>query len=467
MQVSVEALNDLERRVTVQVPAEQVNKEIQNRLQALSRQLKMAGFRPGKVPLKMVKQLHGHQVQAEVISDLMEQSLRDALIQEKLNPLSQPRIDPKPLEEGQDFEYSVTFEILPPFETTGVETLQIERPLADVTEQDIDEMIETLRWQQANWSPVERPAEWNDRIEIDFTGAIDGESFPGHQAKNTSLILGRKTAFPELEQKLIGLSPDAETEFDVTFPLDYPTRNVAGQTVHLQIKVHRVEEATLPEIDDAFAARYDIHEGGLAQLRQSLRGNMERELREGIKTTIKHQVFQGLLQANPITLPQALVNQEIDQMATQMGLSVNTKDEDKEALRQLKDHLFGAQARRRLTLGLLLTDLATRHHIELDEQRVRDFLQSLAATYEEPEQWIKACEQDATAMSSIRELAFENQVIDWVLERAQVIEKTSNFSEVMAPLQRPALLADQQSAEMEEMSSLQQPALSAAQEFSS
>ena len=465
MQVSVEALNDLERRVTVQVPAEQVSREIQSRLQALSRQIKMAGFRPGKVPFKMVKQLHGHQVQAEVVSDLMEQSLRDALTQEKLNPLSQPRIDPKPLEEGQDFEYSVTFEILPPFETTGVETLQIKRPVADVTEQDVDEMIETLRWQQASWSPVERPAEWNNRIELDFTGTIDGESAPGHEAKNTSLILGRKMAFPELEQKLIGLSPGAETEFDITFPPDYPARNVAGQTVHLQIKVHRVEEATLPEIDDAFAARYDIHEGGLAGLRQSLRDNMERELREGIKTTIKHQVFQGLLQANPIVLPQALINQEIDQMAAQMGFSVNAEDE--EALRQLKNHLFSAQARRRITLGLLLTDLATRNHIELDEQRVRDFLQAMAATYEEPEQWIKACEQDAKAMDSVRDLAFENQVIDWVLERAQVTEKSSNFAEVMAPLQRPALMADQESTEIEEMPSLQQLAPSTGQELPS
>ena len=466
MQVSVEALNDLERRVTVQVPAEQVSREIQSRLQALSRQIKMAGFRPGKVPFKMVKQLHGHQVQAEVVTELMEQSLRDALTQEKLNPLSQPRIDPKPLEEGQDFEYSVTFEILPPFETTGVEVLQIERPVADITEQDVDEMIETLRWQQASWSPVERPADWNDQMELDFTGAIDGQSFPGHQAKNTSLILGRKMAFPELEQKLVGLSPGVEAEFDITFPPDYPARNVAGRTVHLQVKVHRVEEATLPEIDDAFAARYDIHEGGLARLRQSLRDNMERELREGIKTTIKHQVLQGLLQANPIALPQALVNQEIDQMAAQMGFSVNTKDE--EALRQLKNHLFSAQARRRLILGLLLTDLATRNHIELDEQRVRDFLQSMAATYEEPEQWIKACEQDAKAMDSVRDLAFENQVIDWVLERAQVTEKPSSFAEIMAPLQRPALMADQQSADMEEMPpSLQQTALSVGQGLSS
>jgi trigger factor len=467
MQVSVEALNDLERRVTVQVPAEQVTREIQSRLQALSRQIKMAGFRPGKVPLKMVKRMHGPQVQIEVISELMEQSLRDALTQEKLNPLSTPRIEPKPLEEGHDFfEYSATFEILPPFETTGLETLQVERPVADVTEQDIDEMIETLRWQQASWSPVERPADWNNRVELDFTGAIDGQSFPGHEAKNTSLILGRKMTLPELEQKLVGLSPGAETEFDVTFPTDYPASNVAGRTVHLQVKIHRVEEAALPDIDDAFAARYDIHEGGMARLRQSLRDNMERELREGIRTTIKHQVFQGLLQANPIALPQALVDQEVDQMATQMGFSFKT-DKEEEALRQLKNQLFDVQARRRLTLGLLLTDLASRNHIELDEQRVREFLQSLAATYEDPEQWIKACEQDAKAMDSVRDLAFENQVIDWVLERAQVTEKPSSFAEITAPLQRPALLGNQEFTEMEEMPSLEQPALSNGQELSS
>ena len=465
MQVSVEALSDLERRVTVQVPAEQVTREIQSRLQALSRQVKMPGFRPGKVPLKIVKRLHGGKVQAEVAGDLLEQSLRDALTQEKLNPLSLPRIEPKPFEEGQDFEYSVTFEVMPAFQTTGFETIQIERPVAEVTEQDIDEMVENLRWQQASWNPVEHPAEWNNRLQLDFDGAIDGRPFPGHQAKNASLILGRKMTLPELEQKLIGLSSGAETEFDVTFPQDYSARAVAGQTVHLQVKIHLVEEATLPDVDDAFAERFDIREGGMARLRQSLRDNMERELREGIKTSIKQQVFQGLLQANPIALPQALIDQEVDQMAAQMELSANTRDED--ALRPIKNQMFGAQARRRLMIGLLLTDLATRNHIQLDEQRVRAFLKSLAAAYEEPEKWMSACEQDQKTMDNVRGLVFEDQVIDWVLARAQITEKPSAFAEVTAPLQHPAILANQQSADAETPSSLEQSAILTGQELSS
>ncbi|MCP5159537.1 MAG: trigger factor [Gammaproteobacteria bacterium] len=441
MQVSVEALNDLERRVTVQVPAEKVANEIQDRLQTLSRQVKMAGFRPGKVPLKMVKRLHGDQVQYEVVSELMEHSLREALIQEKLNPLSQPKIEPKPLEEGQDFEYSVTFEVMPEFEATGFETVQVERPTAEVTEQDIDQMVESLRWQRADWSLVERPANLNDRLQLDLHGTIDGQPLANDQGKDITLILGRKATFPELEEKLIGLSSGAEAEFDLTFPQDYPAGGVAGKTAHIQVKLHRVEEATLPDVDDAFAEGFDVREGGVAGLRQSLRDNMERELREGIKAMVKKQVMQGLLEANQIPLPKILVEQEINYLAHQMmNIPSNTEDNDK--IKHIKHQLFGAEARRRLTLSLLISDLATRHHIELDEQRVRAYLESVAAAYEEPDEWIRSCEQDAQALNNIRGLVFEDQIIEWVLDRAQLTEKKSTFSEVTAPLQQPAILTD-------------------------
>lgn len=443
MQVSVEALNDLERRVTVQVPAEKVAKEIQSRLQTLSRQVKMAGFRPGKVPLKMVKRLHGSQVQFEVASELMEQSLREALIQEKLNPLGQPRIEPKPLEEGQDFEYSVTFEVLPEFETTGFETIQIERPVAEVTEQDIDQMIDTLRWQRAAWNSVERPAGLNDRLRFDFDSTIDGQHSPSSQNKETEVILGRKMTLPELEEKLIGLTPGAEIEFDLTFPDDYSVNNIAGKTAHIQIKLHCVEEATLPDLDDAFAESFDIREGGITRLRQSLRDNMERELHEGIKAAVKRQVMQGLLVANQIPLPQTLIDQEIDQLAHQM-INVPPNVDDDGKIRQIKNHLFGAEARRRLTLGLLISNLATKQHIKIDEQRVRAFLESMSAAYEEPDEWIRACEQDPEQISNVRGLVFEDQVVEWILERAQVTEKLSTFSEVTAPPQEPLALANQE-----------------------
>lgn len=449
MQVSVEALNDLERRVTVQVPAEKVAREVESRLQTLSRQVKMAGFRPGKVPLKMVKRLHGSQIRFEVASELMEQSLREALTQENLNPLSQPRIEPKPLEEGRDFEYSVTFEVMPEFETTGFETIQVERPVAEVTEQDVDQMIDNLRWQRANWNSVERPADLNDRVQFDFEGAIDGQPFPGGQGKEIKVILGKKMTFPELEEKLKGLTPGAETEFDLTFPEDSAAGSIAGKTAHMRIKVDCVEEATLPDADDAFAESFDIHEGGMARLRESLRDNMERELREAIKTTVKQQVMQGLLAANRIPLPQMLVDQEVDQLAQQMmNIPANLKEDEK--IRQIKNQLLGPEARRRLALGLLISNLATKHQIEIDEQRVRAFLESVAAAYENPDEWIRACEQDPQQLNNVRGLVFEDQVIEWVLERAQVTEKNSTFSEVTAPLQRSPILADEELGDADE-----------------
>ena len=300
MQVSVETLSDLERRVTVQVPAQKVAEEIQSRLQSLSRKVKVDGFRPGKAPLKLLKKIYGDQVRYETVTELMKNSLETALIQENLKPLGDPNIQSKNLEEGQDLEYSATFEIMPEFEPAGFETIHIERPVAEVTGQDVDEMIETLRQQRIIWNPVERPAQPGDQLHIDFKGQIDGRDFPGGTSENASVVLGKGTMLKAFEDELTGLNPGAETGFDLTFPAGYHVRVIAGKTAHFQVKVNAVAEAILPEVDDAFAESFDIKEGGVAGLRQSLRDNMERELRDGIKAAVKHQALQGLLAANPL-----------------------------------------------------------------------------------------------------------------------------------------------------------------------
>jgi len=249
MQVSVETLNDLERRVTVQVPAERVTQAMQDRLVAMSRRVKVDGFRPGKVPLKIVKRMYGDQVLYETVSELMQNSLHDALVQEKLNPLGSPSIEPKPVEEGQDLEYSATFEVMPEFELSGFESIQVERPVAEVTEQDVDHMIDKLRRQRAIWNAVERPVRDNDRIRFDFEGKIDGQDFAGNKGENTQIVLGEKSLLPDFEARLIGLTAGAEVDFDLTFPEDYQAQEVAGKTAHFQVKLHEIEEAHLPEVD--------------------------------------------------------------------------------------------------------------------------------------------------------------------------------------------------------------------------
>lgn len=441
MQVSVETLGDLERRVTVQVPAEEIAKEIETRLLSLSRRAKVDGFRPGKVPLKLIKRLYGDQVRYEAVSELMEHSLQEALVQEKLNPLGGPRIEPKPLEEGQDLEYSATFEVMPEFELTDFDTIKVERPVAEVTEQDVDQMIETLRQQRAIWNPVERPACEGDRVRFDFNGTIDGQEFTGGKGENTSIVLGKSSMLKDFETQLTGLSAGAETEFDLTFPEDYHAQEVAGKTAHFQVKLHTVETASLPEVDDAFVESFDVKEGGIAGLRQSLRQNMERELRDGIKNAIKQQVMQGLLEANNIPLPRALIGVEIERLAHQLGLSTDSHDEKRQ---QLKVQLFESQARRRVALGLLISRLAAAHDLKADEQRVRDYLSSLASTYQEPDEVVRWYEQNPRAIENVRALVLEDQIVDWLLERAQVTEKISSFADIMTPDKQPAVEPAQQ-----------------------
>jgi trigger factor len=443
MQVSVETLNDLERRVTVQVPAERVAKEIQDRLVAMSRKVKVAGFRPGKVPLKIMQRMYGNQVRYEAVSELMEHSLRDALVQEKLNPLGGPKIEPKPLEEGQAFEYSATFEVIPEFEPSGFENIKVERPVAEVTEQDVDHMIETLRQQRTIWTAVERPARDGDRVRFDFEGRIDGQDFAGNQAENAQVVLGAKSLLPDFEARLIGLSPGAETEFDLTFLEDYQVKEVAGKTARFQVKLHGVEEAHPPEVDETFAAGFDVKEGGVPALRQALRENMERELREGIQVATKHQVMQGLLEANTVPLPRALIEAEIEQLASQLRFPPGNNDEK---IQQLKAQLFEAEARRRVALGLLISKLAANQDIQVDEERVRARLDAFAATHEEPAEVLSYYEQTPKALDNVRALVLEDQIVDWVLERAQVTERASTFAEIMTP-NKPAAAAPVESTE--------------------
>jgi len=434
MQVSVETLNDLERRVTVQVPAERVTKEIQDRLVAMSRKVKVAGFRPGKVPLKIMQRMYGNQVRYEAVSELMEHSLRDALAQEKLNPLGSPNIEPRVLEEGQALEYSATFEVIPEFEPSGFENIKVERPVAEVTEEDVDRMIENLRQQRTIWTAVERPARDGDRVRFDFEGKIDGQDFAGNKGENNQIVLGGKNLLPDFEAQLIGLSPGAETEFDLTFPQEYQAAEVAGKTAHFQVKLHGVEEAHLPELDEAFAAGFDIKEGGVPALRQALRENMERELRDGIQAATKRQVMQGLLDSNVIPLPQVLIGAEVEHLADQLRFPPG---KDNEKIQQLKSQLFETEARRRVALGLLISKLAASQDIQVDEQRVQARLDAFASTHEEPAEVLRYYEQTPNALENVRALVLEDQIVDWVLERAQVTEKASTFAEIMVPSQQP------------------------------
>lgn len=432
MQVSVEKLEGLQRRMTVQVPAQEIDREIQSRLLSLSRRVKLDGFRPGKAPLKIVKRFYGTQVRQEVLGEVLQSSLRDALTRENLKPVGGPKIEAKNLgDESGDMEYSATFEVLPEFELVGIDGIQVERPTAQVTEADIDAMIESLRKQRVIWNVVERPSQQGDRVTLSLEASYDGEDLPERRREDAVLVLGEGSMIKEFEDKLVGFGAGDETEFEVFFPEDYLAKDFAGKPIRFKVKFKAVAEASLPEIDDQFAASMDVKENGVEGLRKALRENMERELRNAIKAVVKGQVMQHLLQANAITLPQTMVNQEIDNLAKQLHFPKDTEDEEK--LAGLKTELLEPEARRRVALGLILSNLVTTQQIKLDENRVLDHVQSIASTYNEVDEVRQWYLRNPQALGGIRALTLEDQVIDWLLERAVVTEQPSTFSEIMRP----------------------------------
>ncbi|MFO7641337.1 MAG: trigger factor [Candidatus Competibacteraceae bacterium] len=444
MQVSVETLSDLERRVTVQIPAETFTRDIQDRMRSLSKTVRLHGFRQGKIPLKVIDRFYGDQIRQEIVGKLLESSLREALVQENLNPLHGPKIESQPLKEGRDFEYTATFEILPELEPAGFDQIQVERPVAEVTEQDVDRMIETLRRQQAVWNGVERPARAGDRVRIDFAGKLDGQDFVGGKGDNVWFVLGAGELINEFEEQLIDLTAGAEIAFDVTFPSAYYAKEIAGRSVRFQVKLHAVEEASLPEVDEAFVASLDVKEGGVAALRQALRENMERELRSGIKTLIKRQVLQGLLEANPFPLPRALVAAEVENLAKQTRFPA---DSDDEKTQEIKKRWLVVEACRRVALGLLISRLATTQEIQVDNQQIHDHLESVAASYQNPAEILSWYEQTPGALDNVRAVVLEDQVVEWVLERARVSERASTFAEIMNPVRLPGRPAQQEFSE--------------------
>jgi trigger factor len=426
MQVSVEKLEGLERRITVQIPAEQIDPEVLSRLKSLSPTVKLPGFRPGKVPLKMVKRRYGEQVRQEVVSEVMRNTYLDAINQEKLRPVGLPQVEPKHVKEGEALEYSITFEILPEFDVTGIEELRVERPVVAITAADVDTLIDKLRQQRVSWNPVDRPAQQGDQVMIDFTST--GPDVPESQSKNVAVVLGEGQWPKEFEEKLTGLQAGAETELDINYPADYRSRELAGKPVHHQIKVNRVAEPVLPEVNEEFASSFGVEQGGVEKLRQATRENMERELHERIRTAVKHQLMEGLLAANPISVPRAMVRTQIDHMARQLGLP-DTQDE-KTALLKTQ---FEPEARQRIAFGLILSRLAEVNDIKVNETRVRTYLSSLASSYEQAAAVIQHYEKDHSAMADVRALVLEDQVVDWLLERIQVTDKPVSVEEIKKP----------------------------------
>jgi len=427
MQVSVESISKLERRMQVQVPAERVSQEIAARLKNLSRTARLKGFRPGKAPIKVIRQQFGVQVHREVIGELLQSSFAEAVTEKQLSPAGNPRIEPQSIDEGQDLRYVATFEVLPEVALQPMDSLELERVTAEVTESDIDTMIERLRKQQLKYAPVDRAAATADKVSIDFLGKIDGSEFAGGKGENIGVVLGEGRMLPELEQGLIGAAAGEHRDISVNFPADYRATDLAGKTAIFSTDIKAVEEPALPEVDEEFCAAFGVTEGGVAKLREDVAANMRRELEQNLRTRNKSAVMEKLYQANPIDVPNAMVESQIRDLQVEAMRRAGTKDVSQAPPREP----FVEPARRRVALGLIINDVIRRENIVLDPQRSNARLDEMVGAYGDAAALKRAYQQNADAMRQVESLALEDQVVDWILDHAKVQQKTSTFKELM------------------------------------
>jgi trigger factor len=427
MQVSVESTGKLERRMQVQVPAERVSKEIAARLKDLSRTARLKGFRPGKAPITVIKQQFGPQVHREVIGELLQSSYEEAVTQNQLTPAGSPRIEPQSMDEGQDLKYTATFEVFPDVVMQPIESLQIDKVTAEVAESDIDAMIERLRKQQVAYAAVTRAAQSGDKVTIDFEGSIDGTPFAGGKGENIAIVIGEGRMLPDLENGLSGAAADEKRDIQVNFPADYRATELAGKQAVFATHIKTVEEPKLPELDEEFCKAFGVTEGGLAKLREDVAANMRRELDQNIRARNKSAVMDKFYQANPLELPNVLVEGQI----RDMQLEAMRRSGAKDAAQAPPREPLVEPAKRRVALGLLLNDVIRKNNLVVDRERVNQRLDELVGAYGDAATMKRAYLQNADAMRQVESLALEDQVVDWILAHAKVHEAPSSFKELM------------------------------------
>ncbi|MGA7983360.1 MAG: trigger factor [Chromatiaceae bacterium] len=424
MQVSVESGEGLERRMTVGLPPESIEAEIDKRLKQMARTARIPGFRPGKVPVKMLRQRYGGKLKHEVFGELVKSSFTEALTQEHLRPVGSPHIEAQIDEAERRYAYTAVFEVLPQFELGSLGGKTIKRPVAEVTEGDVDAMIERLRRQRQTWTPVERPAQDGDRLVIAFSGTVDGEAFEGGKGEDVRVELGSGRLVPGFESGLIGARAGEERQLDLSFPEDYHAEKLKGKAARFDVRISSVEEAVLPEVDGEFARAFGIQDGDVGRFRQDVRQNMERELKQRTSARVKHQAMETLLAANPIDLPTALIKDEI------RALKEQARQGAAGAKFELPDNLFEESARRRVALGLLMGEVIKVNGIKVDQKRVRAAVEDMASTYEDPREVVDFYYKDKEQLASIESLALEDQVVDWIMSQVQVDDEPMSFQQL-------------------------------------
>jgi trigger factor len=434
MQVSVEQSGDLERKMTVEIPEERISGRVKERLTELGRTVKVDGFRPGKVPFNVVERRYGPQVREEILNDVLRSSFSEAMSQEELRPVGEPEIEPGNTELGQGLSYTATFEVFPTVIINPLEDLKVERPTCEITDSDLDKMVETLREQHKTWQAVSRTSQDGDQVTIDFEGKIDGEVFEGGAATDFELVLGEGNMIDGFEEGLGEKSAGEDTELKLTFPDQYQKEELAGKDVCFSVKIKQVAEPVLPALDTEFFSKFGVESDKIEAFHTEIRGNMERERDRALQRRFNTSVLDTMSDANELSLPQALIEQEIMRMQQQalqsmMQRGANPSGFDPSSM----SGMFEEPSKKRVKLGLLMAEMINDAGISADPAKVRGTVDSMASSYEDSAAVVKWYYEDPQRLQEIEAMCLEDEAVTWIADRATVSEVPISFDDLMNP----------------------------------
>ena len=431
MQVSIETTSGLERRMTVGVPASEIDSEVAQRLQKAAQTVHIDGFRKGKIPSKVIKQRYGAGVRQEVVGEALSRTFYEAVTKEELRPAGQPDIEPVKNEEGDDLEYIATFEVYPEIALQDFSQISLSRPVAKVSDEDLTDMVENLRKQRASWDLVERAAADGDQVNLDYKGTQNGEEFAGGTAESSDLILGSGRMIPGFEEGIAGLSAGDEKTVSLSFPDDYHAEDLRGAAVEFAVKVNEVKEQTLAELNDEFYEQFGVKEGGNEKFLEEIRSNMERELETAIKNKVKSRLMNQLQSLHAVDIPKALLSNEIQALRQQMvGQFGGAQQMD---MSIFPDELFADEAGKRVSLGLLMAEIVKAAEITVDNDKVKAFIEDRAASYDDPEQVIQYHYSNEELLNSVQSAVMEEQVVEHILDQAVVAEEATDYKGALTP----------------------------------
>jgi trigger factor len=431
MEVTIETTTNLERKMRISVPSEQVETQVDAKLKQAAGQVKINGFRPGKVPMREVKRRFGEGIRQEVSSELMQSSFSEALQKEDVSPAGAPQIEDVSMEAGKDLEFTAVFEVFPEVQLGDFAGISVEKPKAEVVDNDLDNMIVKLRDQRLEYAETKRMARNEDKLNIDFEGFVDGEAFEGGKGEAADIILGSGSMIPGFEEGLLKCKAGDEKDLELKFPDEYQAENLAGKEALFKIKVNTVSAPEKPELDDEFFKLFGVEEGGMEAFRTEVRGNMEKELDTAVKNKVKNQVMDGLVETNSVDIPKALVASEVDRMRQEAVQQFGGAEQIDPSV--LPAEMFEKQAEKRVKLSLVVSAIVEQFELKVDDEKVKETIEEMASTYEQPEQVVNYYYNNEQQLNQIQNMVLEQQVVDSILEKAKVSEINLPYDEAIKP----------------------------------